>query len=223
MRHHYHHLVINGESAHYGTGTHWCPSATLSSRRPPVVDCPSRCRLLVAPIVGRQGESMDERRENGGEGYGVERRGKDLTGERKEMEPVGCKYSQACLLRRPNAEEAPGSKLHLSYSPTQQQSVGKSIPEVPYLVTVLPSYKIVPEPKKSDKTYPPISKTTANEIPYLSYSPTQQQVQAKVYLRSLTLLPSYKIVPEPKKSNKTYPPISKTTANEVSRCYCPRF
>jgi hypothetical protein len=44
---------------------------------------------------------MDERRENGGEGYGVERRGKDLTGERKEMEPVGCKYSQACLLRRP--------------------------------------------------------------------------------------------------------------------------
>lgn len=44
---------------------------------------------------------MDERRENGGEGYGVERRGKDLTGERKEMEPVGCKYSQAGLLRRP--------------------------------------------------------------------------------------------------------------------------
>uniref|UniRef100_A0A0D3FID9 Uncharacterized protein n=1 Tax=Oryza barthii TaxID=65489 RepID=A0A0D3FID9_9ORYZ len=151
MRHHYHHLVINGESAHYGTGTHWCPSATLSSRRPPMVDCPSRCRLLVAPIVGRQGESMDERRENGGERYGVERRGKDLTGERKEMGPVGCKYSQAGLLRRPNTEEAPGSKLHLSYSPTQQQSAGKSIPEVPYLVTVLPSYKIVPEPKNQIK------------------------------------------------------------------------
>uniref|UniRef100_A0A0E0GMB0 Uncharacterized protein n=1 Tax=Oryza nivara TaxID=4536 RepID=A0A0E0GMB0_ORYNI len=82
------------------------------------------------------------------------------------MEPVGCKYSQAGLLRRPpvkmdfhkrvyigspNTEEAPGSKLHLSYSPTQQQSAGKSIPEVPYLVTVLPSYKIVPEPKNQIK------------------------------------------------------------------------
>uniref|UniRef100_A0A0E0GMB1 Uncharacterized protein n=1 Tax=Oryza nivara TaxID=4536 RepID=A0A0E0GMB1_ORYNI len=67
MRHHYHHLVINGESAHYGTGTHWCPSATLSFRRPPMVDCPSRCRLLVAPIVGvkesrwMRGEKMGER------------------------------------------------------------------------------------------------------------------------------------------------------------------